>query len=85
MSRVPQQIYSYHPAAYYYEEADDSYVGDYSESEGISETPPHMVTGAADLTELYNRRKVVTLPSQHEAFHQQQQQQQQQPYYYAHE
>lgn len=80
MSRVPQQLYGYHPSGYYYEEADDSYVGDYSEGEGISETPPHMVAATADLTELY-RGKVVTMPMQHETFHHMQQQQ----YYYPQE
>lgn len=79
MSRLPQQVYGYHPSGYYYEEADDSYIGDYSEGECISETPPHMVTATADLTELYRGK---AMPSQQEAFHQCQQQQL--PYYYAH-
>lgn len=81
MSRLPQQVYGYHPANYYYEEADDTYVGDYSESDGISETPPHMVTGTADITELYRRKMAAAIPTQQERF----QQQQQHPYYYTHE
>lgn len=81
MSRLPQQVYSYHPANYsYYEDVDDSYVGDYSESDGVSENPPHLVAGTPDITELY-RRKMAAVQPQQERYRQQQHQ----PYFYAHE
>lgn len=70
MSRVPpqappsvHQVYNY-PAThttvpvrpgYYYEESEGSYIGDFSESEALSDAP-HGVPHAADVTELYRRK-----------------------------
>lgn len=77
MSRLPQQVYTYNPSNYYYEDAEESYVGDYSENEGISEGfPQHLITANPDLTEVYRGKAP---PQQERVYHQQQ------PWYYAHE
>lgn len=69
MSRIPphapasvHQSYNYPPTHtavpmrnYYYDESEGSYIGDFSESEGLSEGP-HGVQHAADVTELYRRK-----------------------------
>ncbi|XP_022915853.1 uncharacterized protein [Onthophagus taurus] len=49
------------PHQYFYDEM-EGYIGDYSESEGLSDAAPHLITaGNPDITELY-RRKAMALP-----------------------
>lgn len=49
---------------YYYDESEGSYIGDFSESEALSEGP-HAVPHAADVTELYRRKAMPMVASPH--------------------
>ncbi|GJQ83862.1 hypothetical protein Trydic_g6740 [Trypoxylus dichotomus] len=51
------------PAGYYYDDM-EGYVGDYSESDGLSDGAPHVVAASPDVTEIYRRKTVPsTIPT----------------------